>query len=42
MHVASHTVHITFHVLQNAMKWEAMDSIVGEWKYWNSKLLETV
>jgi hypothetical protein len=42
MHAASHTVHITNHVLHNAMEWEAVDSIVGEWKSWNSTFLETV
>jgi hypothetical protein len=36
----THTVHITFHVLHNAMEWEAIRSIVGEWKFWNSAFLE--
>jgi hypothetical protein len=40
VHVASHTVHITFHVLHSAMKWEALHSIVGEWKSWNSAFFE--
>jgi hypothetical protein len=28
VHVAWHTVHITFHVLHNSIKWEAIHSIV--------------
>jgi hypothetical protein len=40
VHAASQTVHITFHVLHNAMKWEVVHSIVGEWKSWNSAFLE--
>jgi hypothetical protein len=41
LHVASHTVHITVDVLHNAMKWEGFESIVGDWKSWNSTFLET-
>jgi hypothetical protein len=40
VHVASHTVRITVHVLHNAMKWETADSIVAEWKSCNSYILE--
>jgi hypothetical protein len=40
VHVASHTVYITFHILHTAMKWEAVHSIVGELKSWNCAFFE--
>jgi hypothetical protein len=42
LHPTLYTSLLPPHVLHSAMKWEAFDSLVAEWKSWNCTFLETV